>query len=120
MIDQTIVYLGGLDVCYGRWDLSSHPLVDLSNDPNEKQLFPGQDYFNERRANMENDDDYKKCSIDREKQVRMPWHDVGIRIEGEVTLDYSHHFVHLWNNAKIDKLGRRGKHLESSLTTKSR
>ena len=29
VIDQRTAFLGGLDLCYGRWDTPEHPLVDL-------------------------------------------------------------------------------------------
>nr|XP_022292267.1 phospholipase D1-like isoform X3 [Crassostrea virginica] len=30
-IDQKVAFLGGLDLCYGRWDNHSHPLTDLGS-----------------------------------------------------------------------------------------
>ncbi len=30
VIDQQIVFLGGLDICYGRWDTRKHPIFDVS------------------------------------------------------------------------------------------
>ncbi|VDM16136.1 unnamed protein product [Hydatigera taeniaeformis] len=29
VIDQSIAYMGGIDLCYGRWDRQDHPLIDL-------------------------------------------------------------------------------------------
>ena len=48
----------------------------------------------------------------------MPWHDVGVIVEGETATDLAHHFVHLWNNAKLDKVGGRHKGLEHTIATK--
>ena len=31
MIDQEVAYMGGLDLCYGRWDTSSHLIDDNSS-----------------------------------------------------------------------------------------
>ena len=50
----------------------------------------------------------------------MPWHDVAVVIEGEVASDFGHHFVHLWNNAKLDKVGTRNKETESTLATRGK
>lgn len=50
----------------------------------------------------------------------MPWHDVAVCFEGEAAMDFSHHFVELWNNAKLDKLGARNKSYYPSITTKSK
>ncbi|KAL5960444.1 Phospholipase D1 [Taenia solium] len=29
VIDQSIAYMGGIDLCYGRWDRQDHPLIDV-------------------------------------------------------------------------------------------
>ena len=29
IIDQSLAFVGGIDLCYGRWDNSSHLLTDL-------------------------------------------------------------------------------------------
>jgi len=36
-------FLGGLDLCFGRWDSKDHPVVD---DNHLAPLHPGKDYFN--------------------------------------------------------------------------
>lgn len=28
VIDQTLAFVGGIDLCYGRWDTHEHPLND--------------------------------------------------------------------------------------------
>jgi len=28
IIDQEVGFLGGFDICYGRWDTPGHPLTD--------------------------------------------------------------------------------------------
>lgn len=50
----------------------------------------------------------------------MPFHDVAICLEGESAMDFSHHFVELWNNAKLDKLGARNKSYYPSITTRDK
>lgn len=40
-------FMGGLDLCFGRWDTNEHPLADLREDINS-QVFLGQDYNNAR------------------------------------------------------------------------
>lgn len=49
----------------------------------------------------------------------MPFHDLGICIQGETATDFAAFFVHLWNNAKLDKYGRANKTVEPSITTRS-
>lgn len=29
VVDQSLAFLGGIDLCYGRWDNSEHRLIDL-------------------------------------------------------------------------------------------
>lgn len=90
-------------------DLHSDPRISLTeNKDNEcnqdaKLLFPGNDYCNEKQKPMANCDDYTYCTLDRGSEVRMPFHDTAVCIEGDVAQDFSHHFVQLWNNAKLDK-----------------
>lgn len=31
VVDQTVAFLGGIDLCYGRWDTEEHRLVDLGS-----------------------------------------------------------------------------------------
>lgn len=38
IIDQTIAFLGGIDLCFGRWDDDMHRLVDLGKEDNIQEL----------------------------------------------------------------------------------
>lgn len=31
VVDQTVAFLGGIDLCYGRWDNQEHRLTDLGD-----------------------------------------------------------------------------------------
>ena len=93
IIDQSIAFVGGLDICYGRWDTPAHRLLDISNDPNEPQLFPGNDYSNEKLRMQLNTEDHTYDTLDRNTEVRMPWHDVSVCFEGESASDFGRHFV---------------------------
>ena len=49
IIDQIIGYVGGLDLCWGRFDTNEHPIYEPENNTNDPQyLFPGIDYSNAR------------------------------------------------------------------------
>ena len=50
----------------------------------------------------------------------MPWHDIGVVIEGDTAMDIAHHYVQLWNNAKLDQLGTGNKTGETTLSTSGR
>ncbi len=41
-IDEIHAFMGGLDLCGGRWDSHDHPILDAT----EPTLFPGIDYCN--------------------------------------------------------------------------
>jgi phosphatidylserine/phosphatidylglycerophosphate/cardiolipin synthase-like enzyme len=89
IVDQQVAFLGGLDLCYGRWDTSKHLLTDT----NKAQFFPGIDYSNERIKGFTNIQSYEESLIDRNQETRMPWHDVAVKVLGEVVKDLSRHFI---------------------------
>ena len=43
VIDQQVAYIGGLDICYGRFDTNQHNLVDLPEKigNHSVMMFPG-------------------------------------------------------------------------------
>uniref|UniRef100_A0A4W4DXY6 phospholipase D n=1 Tax=Electrophorus electricus TaxID=8005 RepID=A0A4W4DXY6_ELEEL len=94
VIDQSLAFLGGIDLAYGRWDDSQHRLTDVgsvrrspvpspalwgppvSHEPT--RFWHGKDYCNFIlkdwvKLNKPFDD-----FIDRYKTPRMPWHDVAL------------------------------------------
>ncbi len=44
VVDQDIAFVGGLDLCFGRWDTVHHVLTDASHLCTH---WPGKDYSNE-------------------------------------------------------------------------
>ena len=101
IIDQTIGYVGGLDLCWGRWDTHSHPIYEAKNDRDEYS-FPGIDYSNARIRDFDKVENYLEESCKREKfEVRMPWHDVHSRLIGPVVADIARHFVERWNFSRF-------------------
>ncbi|KAG8530252.1 uncharacterized protein KY384_004753 [Bacidia gigantensis] len=48
LIDGQIAFMGGLDLCYGRWDTNQHPIADCHPSNLENIVFPGQDFNNAR------------------------------------------------------------------------
>lgn len=47
VVDQRIGFMGGLDLCYGRWDNKNHLIFNDKNSE-DKELWPGIDYCNPR------------------------------------------------------------------------
>lgn len=107
-IDYKTVFMGGIDLCFGRMDTHEHPLVDLPNAKGEV-FFPGQDYNNVRIADFIKVEDPELCLLDRDSQPRMPWHDVAVMLKGQVVKDFIIHFVQYWNHAMIDTSGTSNK-----------
>ena len=44
VIDYEMAFIGGLDLCYGRWDVNSHLLADVHPGGVQNEIFPGQDF----------------------------------------------------------------------------
>ncbi|KAF2475536.1 phospholipase D [Lindgomyces ingoldianus] len=107
IIDHTIAFCGGVDLCFGRWDTPQHAVVDdkltgfeLNDAPKDAdhcQLWPGKDYSNPRVQDFYNLDKPYEEMYDRTKVPRMPWHDIGMQIVGQPARDLTRHFVQRWN-----------------------
>ena len=108
IVDHCVAFCGGVDLCFGRWDLPSHPVVDdkptgfevnegVSRDAENCQLWPGKDYSNPRVQDFFRLDQPYEEMYDREKIPRMPWHDIGMQMVGQPARDLSRHFVQRWN-----------------------
>ncbi|WFD33741.1 phospholipase D [Malassezia cuniculi] len=112
MIDDMVGFMGGFDLCFGRWDTPGHVLTDeahgddLTSDANflgpvrneaEALVWPGQDYANERIVEWSNLTCPEADILDRAKQPRMPWHDTGAQLFGQPARDLGRHFCQRWN-----------------------
>ena len=99
VVDQKIGFMGGLDLCFGRYDTYEHPLAD--NDENYC-LFPGIDYTNSRICDFRNVRCHEKALVSRSSVPRMPWRDIALRVIGEPVKDLVRHFIQYWNFTHID------------------
>jgi phospholipase D1/2 len=100
VIDEAIGFMGGLDLCYARWDTSQHILTDEDHtapDGPDGPVWRGKDYWNERVAEFHDLDKPFEDAFDRGKTCRMPWHDVGLQIVGQPARDLCRHFCQRWN-----------------------
>ncbi|RHY30223.1 hypothetical protein DYB32_004505 [Aphanomyces invadans] len=108
-IDQTVAFVGGLDLCFGRWDNAKHNLFEP-----EPQTFPGpcraqdeltrvavdrvgKDYSNPRIKDFVDVHRPDIDLMDRNANPRMPWHDCHCKLLGEPAKDVSRHFIQRWN-----------------------
>ena len=48
IVDDKTAFMGGLDLCYGRWDTNQHSIADCHPSNLDDIVFPGQDYNNAR------------------------------------------------------------------------
>ncbi|CAJ0942581.1 unnamed protein product, partial [Ranitomeya imitator] len=125
-IDQSVVFLGGLDLAYGRWDDHTYRLTDAgprerqqqngatATDPSTEeaammcQTWMGKDYSNLILKDWVQLDKPFEDFIDRMKNPRMPWRDVGAVIHGKAARDASRHFIQRWNFNKTMKSKYKG------------
>lgn len=98
IVDYQTCFIGGLDLCFGRYDTSEHKVGDLP-----PSIWPGKDYYNPRESEPNSWEDTMKDELDREKYPRMPWHDVHCALWGPPCRDMARHFVQRWNYAKRNK-----------------
>ncbi|KAE8679934.1 Phospholipase D p1 [Hibiscus syriacus] len=98
IVDYHICFIGGLDLCIGRYDTFEHKVGD-----NPPLVWPGKDYYNPRESEPNSWEDVTKDELDRGKYPRMPWHDVHCALWRPPCRDVARHFVQRWNYAKRNK-----------------
>ncbi|KAH8688861.1 hypothetical protein BGW36DRAFT_421216 [Talaromyces proteolyticus] len=107
IIDHTLAFVGGIDLCFGRWDTPQHLLTDdkptgfetseVPRDSDNCQLWPGKDYSNPRVQDFYDLDKPYEEMYDRNVIPRMPWHDISMHVVGQPARDLTRHFVQRWN-----------------------
>ncbi|MCJ1319049.1 hypothetical protein MMC15_004382 [Xylographa vitiligo] len=106
VIDYALAFIGGLDLCFGRWDNHQHPLADVHPAGVQNEIWPGQDFNNNRIMDFQTVDDWKGNELSKADYGRMPWHDVAMGVVGDCVYDIAEHFVLRWNFVKRDKYKR--------------
>lgn len=105
VVDHVVAFVGGIDLCFGRWDTPQHSLRDdrptgfddMKGDPDNFQLWPGKDYSNPRVQDFYALDKPYEEMYDRAKVPRMGWHDISMQLVGQPARDLTRHFVQRWN-----------------------
>ena len=124
VIDRSVAFVGGIDLCFGRWDTHSHELTDncpthscpideskCSKNKLSKEKYSrwvGKDYSNTFLIGARTE--FEKSQIDytiekkdgsrvplRNEVPRMPWHDVACCFNGEAAMDVAKHFIQRYN-----------------------
>ncbi|KAI1066624.1 hypothetical protein LB507_011099 [Fusarium sp. FIESC RH6] len=106
VIDYEIAFVGGLDLCFGRWDNNQHPLADIHPTDVRDEVWPGQDFNNNRIMDFQNVESWQDNELSKADFGRMPWHDVAMCIQGPSVYDVAEHFCLRWNFVKRDKYKR--------------
>ncbi|KAI9741467.1 MAG: hypothetical protein M1818_004273 [Claussenomyces sp. TS43310] len=106
VIDYNIAFIGGLDLCFGRWDNHQHQLADVHPGGVSTEIWPGQDFNNNRIMDFQKVEDWKSNELSKAEFGRMPWHDVAMGVIGDCVHDIAEHFVLRWNFVKRDKYKR--------------
>ena len=106
VIDYALAFIGGLDLCFGRWDNRQHPCADVHPKGVKHEMFPGQDFNNNRIMDFQKVDDWVQNQLSKADYGRMPWHDVAMGVIGDCVYDIAEHFVLRWNFVKRDKYKR--------------
>uniref|UniRef100_A0A8C1Q166 Phospholipase n=1 Tax=Cyprinus carpio TaxID=7962 RepID=A0A8C1Q166_CYPCA len=125
VIDQSVAFVGGIDLAYGRWDdlehrltdigsLLSHSMADFTEAAQDLQadviglmgntrFWHGKDYCNFVHKDWIQLDKPFDDFIDRHITPRMPWHDIASVVHGKAARDVARHFIQRWNFTKIMK-----------------
>ena len=107
LVDGHIAFMGGLDLCYGRWDTHQHSIADAHPTDLNEIVFPGQDYNNARIMDFQDVPHWELNKLDRKFNSRMGWSDVSISLVGPVVEDLKDHFAQRWNFIYWDKYAVR-------------
>ncbi|KAJ7600688.1 phospholipase D [Mycena floridula] len=103
VVDNHFACIGGLDLCFGRWDSHNHPLADVHPTDFGATVFVGQDYNNARVMDFQNVWSWASNGLGLTDTARMPWHDVHMTLSGVVVLDIAQHFIERWNEVRKRK-----------------
>lgn len=96
VVDRKLAFMGGLDMCFGRWDTNSHAIADAHPSNLNDIIFPGQDYNNARVYDFEDVSNWENNKLDRTKHSRMGWSDISISLQGHIVDNLVDHFVDRW------------------------
>ena len=103
VVDGHIAFMGGLDLCFGRWDTNQHSIADAHPGDLDEIVFPGQDYNNARIMDFQDVTNWQNNKLDRKYNSRMGWSDMSISLRGPVVEDLRAHFAQRWNFIYFEK-----------------
>ena len=113
VIDGNEVFMGGIDLAYGRWETPAYnvivdPKINVLNDGYNMQVDAGRDPTAEESALTKEQADKRPGFaesyyadgklLDPATQPREPWNDVAVGIKGPAAYDVFVNFVLRWNS----------------------
>lgn len=73
---------------------------ESSEYPGVTKLWLGKDYVNFIVKDFNDLEKPYQDLIDRSNTPRMPWHDIGVMVQGATARDIARHFIQRWNAIK--------------------
>ncbi|VDP82932.1 unnamed protein product [Echinostoma caproni] len=70
----------------------------------QRCTFVGQDYVNWNVSEPDGKEHAAKDLVDRNVVPRMPWHDIGCVLSGQIASDFSRHFIQRWNAIRTSRI----------------
>ena len=103
VIDQTVAFVGGIDIALMRYDDHSHRLQDGAK--GDQGLWKWNDYQNIRYVDFHDVQNNQKDVVHRACVPRQPWRDIACQLWGAAATDVGRHFVERWSHARRLKGG---------------
>lgn len=123
VIDQCVAFVGGMDLCVGRYDDDNYTLLDASiadlkraelgdsYTPTDKEnttftsgqegyMWTHKDYNNSMKHTFNDPGNYHITDLNRGSTTRGPWQDIGSCVYGNAAYDLGRHFIQRWNFTK--------------------
>lgn len=96
IIDQKVAFVGGIDLCIGRYETKDYRLFDPDRE------FHGKDYQNCYHKGYTNFDftNIENDEFPRSSYPRSPWQDIHSVVYGQAASDVARHFIQRWNFCK--------------------
>ena len=105
IVDQSVAFVGGIDLCAGRYDDETFPLYDQKT----PYTWPGKDYqntFQFDNGTPETTNWFKDGQENvRHNFPRCPWEDIAGVVYGKTAYDVAVHFCQRWNWAVTQEAG---------------